>query len=769
MKRLYTIVAAALMAMAATTSAVAADKSKLSPQLVQIVNSHAAMARHHGGVALADGTAPVTDDVAVRADGTAPVTDGGAVRADNTVGSATIDVLLKLTVDASRDAVLQAYDGVLLGEVGRVLIVRLPLRQVGAMSDDSRVVRIEAERTPRPMLDMVPQQVGADKVVAGTELPHAFTGEGVVVGIVDSGFDYIHPFFRDGEGKTRVTWAADYLTGQKAVGTEAVTAALHGSDAATMYHGTHVAGIAAGSRVNDINDVFYQGIATGADIAEATINSVIGTDGSGLSSATSLQAFNDIFAWAKEQGKPCVINYSLGDAMSFADNRQLEEEGIRTLLQEPGRALVVSSGNSGGSARLAHKPADMTAGGAGIIFNDIDQYGTYFGIELKVKSGQSVTLRHTNSSYTTTKGELTLTAEELVQTTSATLGSKRLTVLLREQEADGYAVVYITAGMGTYTTSDRLLVTIEGAGDAWLYADPLCAPLENVAGVEGHQLAADGYSMTWPAEMDEVVAVGNIAHRLKIVTMANKYASQGGVVTPTDLTAYESTKGEGYLAKSSSVGPTLRGTVKPDVCAPGVNIVSAQGFFINDDTYYATAAWDMAALDTEYEEWGGLGGYFHMMAQTGTSMSAPVVTGTIALWMEADPTLTTERIKDVIAHSSRQPDADLSYPNSQYGHGEIDAYRGLLYIIDPTGIINVSRHQPRQAAFHLSGRQLSVDFDSDAQHDKTVLTIYATDGRMLLRQQGTAIDLSRLPQGVYAVQLTTGSSSTTGSTLIRLK
>ena len=38
-----------------------------------------------------------------------------------------------------------------------------------------------------------------------------------------------------------------------------------------------------------------------------------------------------------------------------------------------------------------------------------------------------------------------------------------------------------------------------------------------------------------------------------------------------------------------------------------------------------------------------------MIAESGTSMSTPVVTGIIALWLQADPTLTPAKIKEVLA------------------------------------------------------------------------------------------------------------------------
>ena len=681
----------------------------------------------------------------------------------------TVCVLAKFAEGADEEQLAARYHAEIVNRIGRVLIVRLPLACVTEMAADDDVLRVEAERAARPATDLLPGQIGADKVVGNngqTPLPQAYTGKGVIVGVVDAGFDYVNPFFRDADGRTRVTWAADYTRNTKFTTPEAVTEAMCSSDASTMLHGTHVAGIAAGSLVNDINDVYYSGIARESDIAMAAVNSEIGT--SGLSSASSLQAFSDIFAYADQQGKPCVINYSMGDAMSFVNNRLLEEEAIRTLLQKPGRALVVATGNAGGTCRLAHKESTLAAGGAGVCFNDYESYGTYFGIELKVKPTQSVRLRYTNSNYALVKGELTETVEQLMAGGQRLLGNKQLSVTHRGTTDDGYEVLYIgTASVLTsFTTAERVLVTIQGEGDAWIYADPLCAQLENVLSIDGHQTAAEGYSMAWPASMNEVISVGNIAHRLKIVTMANKYASQGGVVQPTDLTAYESTKGEGYLARSSSVGPTLSGGMKPDVCAPGVNIVSAQNFFINDATYDNYAAWDVAALDTEYETWGNLSGYYHMMAQTGTSMSSPAVAGTVALWMQADPTLTADRIKDILAHSCRQPDATLKYPNNQYGYGEIDAYRGLLYMLGLTGISELSQSQPRQTTFQLQGRRLTVTFATPEPHH--TLSVYSTDGRLLLSSESSSVSLSHLSPGVYAVQVTTGRRETTGSTLIRI-
>lgn len=681
-----------------------------------------------------------------------------------------LSVLAKFSPEADVADVCQRYGAESVRTIGDVHILLLPAAAVGDMAADNAVLRLEASAGRRTMTDLLPSQIGADKAQSNSagQLPQAFTGSGVVVGIVDSGFDFIHPMFRDANGTTRIKWASDYMTLKTYNNAAEVTAAAHSSDAATMLHGTHVMGIAAGSEVRDNafdeNYVYYSGIAREADIAVGAVNSEY-TDNR-LPSAQTVMAFADIFDYAEANNKPCVINYSMGEGLSFAANHTLEEEAISTLLKKPGRAIVVAAGNAGGTSRYAHKPAGVAVGGAGVCFNDYEQYGTSFGIELKVKPSHTVSLQYTNSNYSVTKGEVSMTADEWTSAASPMLGSKMLKAQQVGQTDDGYSIVYITTAsvMTTFETSERIKVTISGDDEAWLYADATCAQLENINSLPTHQLAEDGYSVCWPGAMDEVITVGNIARRLKIVTAANKYASQGGTVTPTDLTEWESTKGEGFLARSSSVGPTLRGDMKPDVCAPGVNIVSALNNFINENTEYDYASWFICHLDTEYEENYG---YSMMLAQTGTSMSAPAVAGTIALWMQADPTLTTDRIKDILAHSCRQPESSLTYPNNLYGYGEIDAYRGLLYMLGLSGIHEITQSQPQKTIFRLDGRQLHITFADGAPAHATV-RIFTADGRQILSTADTTVNLSSLSQGVYAVQVNTANSETTGSTLIRL-
>ena len=104
--------------------------------------------------------------------------------------------------------------------------------------------------------------------------------------------------------------------------------------------------------------------------------------------------------------------------------------------------------------------------------------------------------------------------------------------------------------------------------------------------------------------------------------------------------------------------------------------------------------------------------------------------------------LTKEDIIDVFAHTAKHYDSSLSYPNNEYGYGEIDAYAGLLYILGVDGI--VSPHQIGPSVFPLQ--------------DGETMTIYTTDGKRVERMESG---------NVYAIQIISPNPQRCGSMLIR--
>ena len=92
----------------------------------------------------------------------------------------------------------------------------------------------------------------------------------------------------------------------------------------------------------------------------------------------------------------------------------------------------------------------------------------------------------------------------------------------------------------------------------------------------------------------------------------------------------------------------------------------------------------------------------------GTSMSCPMVSGVIALWLQVCPTLTPEQIKDVFAHTCTHYDESLDYPNNDYGWGEIDALAGIEYISRVyTGIEENVTNKSKKTIYDINGMKIN--------------------------------------------------------------
>ena len=56
------------------------------------------------------------------------------------------------------------------------------------------------------------------------------------------------------------------------------------------------------------------------------------------------------------------------------------------------------------------------------------------------------------------------------------------------------------------------------------------------------------------------------------------------------------------------------------------------------------------------------------------------MTGGIALWLQENPTLTPDQVREIIMNTSTHTVSGITYPNNEYGYGLIDAEAGVEYI-----------------------------------------------------------------------------------------
>ena len=674
-----------------------------------------------------------------------------------------VSALSTLSLSCDAPAFFERHGCRLIDSVGHIYIVSIPIGEVAALSNNDTIERIEAERMPRPMMDVTPQQVNAMDVYSGTNLPQAYTGAGVVAGVFDSYYDFTHPAFRDANGDLRISYYYDFhwLNADGSMGhalesASEIAAQQHSLNTRNGIHGTHVAGIMAGSAVEGQ----YQGMAPEADIYLVDFNSdrVQFSNPDENTSAIAVLGFKKIFDKAAEAGKPCVVNFSSGESVIFTSQRVLEGEAMQALTG-PGRIIVSSAGNDGTRSCYLEKGADDFQAGTGI------QNGLHGGqiidIELITPGNQYVRFDFMGIGLAGggIEGTITFNTDSIDNsgshfTTTVSMGEVQLDVV-KSAYQDPRGTVYHIHGImpnPVYLLLCGATVLLTSNYPAYMYSDISYSPFLNVTSLPQYSFAKPGYSITWPAMLPGIIAVGATGYKNSIVNIDGQVNDEYISLAPDHI---------GYITKFSSCGPTFDGHIKPDVVAPGFNINAAYNSFYED----------FAGMRKNLTHTGTYNGQtYYYLAESGTSMAAPVVAGVIALWLQAKPDLTPAQALEVIRCTATHPEDTLTYPNNTYGYGQIDAYRGLLEVLNlPVSIPELSREQPQGVTFRVVDKHLYADFGNNVPQ-RMVFNIYSIDGRLMLSQSGkNPVDLSTLNTGVYAVQLITDSKVTTGSTLIRLQ
>ncbi len=594
-------------------------------------------------------------------------------------------------------------------------------------------------------------------------LPQAFTGKGVVAGVIDMGLDVTHPMFRDAQGNSRVKWYWDTYQNVVCDTPEKALAAGPALTSAITPHGTHVAGIMAGSEFAGIKGMAYD-----ADMMFTDFYPLLSTEQKQVlidelkkcfpdktflaqraenledSDIVLLAALKKIFDNADQLGQPCVINMSYGSRDLWKYTANTAREVIDEMLATPGHILVVGMGNDGLKNAYYEKKA-----GESVTVNIPSNYGKTL-----------VTWKRTDKApvlnFTRSQETLEVTFDKLLEAIPDWDPASDGTKVLEVKVEDSYNSVTLTY-MDQLSTTEDIVVMISGgfygqelftmtcdSEDAMKVLILDINANEDEAGSMGRHLG----TLSTLAGFDNVISVGAMHHRSFVKDInGNPFSAEKLAGTP------------GQLLPLSSCGPSLHGVIKPDVVAPGHNIISA---------FSGNTQHESMLINKVYEE-EKFGAKHALGAFTGTSMATPCVSGIIALWLEANPKLTMQEVKEILRKTSHQPEDAYTEKNNYYGWGEIDAYAGLLEVLGLTSSIqDLSTQQPAQAHFRMVGKTLHITMDDDASAQ---LKVYTTAGVLADEYsfEGNAtINLSHLPAGVYALQLNTGRKATTGSTLVRL-
>jgi len=672
------------------------------------------------------------------------------------------------TDETMTDETLSQYGCKKYAQIGNIAIVTVPLSQIAALAEHTAVKRVEASEPAHTTMDTVPQIINLLPAYETTAQHPAFTGEGVVVGLVDVGFDLTHPtFYNDAtlsQYRIKAFWDqlatcmddTRFPVGRDFVTAEDILAQGSAIDGRTQCHGTHTAGTAVGSGYGSP----YRGVAFGSDlclVANAVTEDTIyiaPQDYYKYTSATDALGFKYLFDYAESQGKPCVVSFSEGYTPYMDEDDRLYSEFIARLTG-PGRILVTSAGNENLYRCYANKPTGKDMAGAFIQTHRKDAL-----YRIMSDGPMELTLYAYGGEAGEPTNTLTLRSEDLLGRAMLTdtlfINSDTCTVKMTSYDLafeQGKTVYQLLLSGNRRLDKICQIALVAGNADSHVEifgsgSNPLCShetdPRWNAAEY-GHNILAPGC-------FEAPVTVGSTSHRMQFTNM-------DGTVIRDD---HEET--EHRLSWFSSEGPTMDGRNKPDVTAPGQYIMaSLSSYYL--EKHPKGDGWDIEHFDLNGRTyvWG---------AYSGTSMSTPIVAGTIALWLQAKPDLTRDDIIGIMQRTCRHPEEGLTYPNSRYGYGEIDAYRGLLDILQLSDIKAISQHQPKGVQVSAMNGQLRLVFDKTPTTPINI-SVYSTNGVLHFQQQLTVnsqevtLPLPRLTSGIYAVQLT-GDQHTTGSQLIRL-
>ncbi len=651
-------------------------------------------------------------------------------------GKTYISAFIKFNDDAAIDS-LTALGAIVRTRTASFATVYLPIDRAEEISELPNVDYVEMGSPVNVRMDEAKKATNADDVLNGNGLPQAFDASGVIVGVIDNGFEFGHPDFYDKaktELRIRRVWNQNLEGNAPAgfgYGTEYTTAdeiLAAGIDDTSTGHGTHVTGIIAGADDTDGHD--YAGLAQSADIVLVGMS-----EGNMLygDNTTVLDGIKYIYDYADEQGKPCVVNMSLGSFLGPRDGTSAFDQ-MCDELQGPGRLLVGSLGNDGGTT--CH--TSLTFDGAKsdtlkTLFKFTYTYTLVSYTEIWGSEGMDLTIIPVSVDMATGKVD-----ECLAPFTIAPGGAGSQTEYAFEGIEGTLSVAseinplndkpHISLFASFYYSNDRYLgfmVTSTKQGTVHVWADNVYSSFANY-GVEGFTAGDDTYT---PGE------IGGTGKRI---------ISVGGYVTRDHYEEYgiyhPSGEELGALASFTSKGPTADGRLKPEVCAPSSYIVSSISRYSTTTPRAQKVTWD------------GQSYYYGFMQ--GTSMAAPFVTGAMALWLQACPELTPEKAKEVLQSTSINDSftGDVR-ENGDYawGYGKIDVLGGIKECIKSSGIEETGTLLESPFVVLGDGSAVSVLFTRD--FDDAALTVVSIDGRMIssdARRSYAAGEELRLDAGNYA-------------------
>ena len=656
-----------------------------------------------------------------------------------------VRVLLRATDTETVAQAVEAMGGKANTVADQLLSITVPASGLQQLVGMDEVVRFYCPKETRMRNDASKVSTGVAQIHAGTGLDSPYKGQGVLIGIVDGGFQYNHPAFKDANGNTRIAkiWrqnVADELP------TSDITLINDGEEDT---HGTHVAGIAAGSEISVTSgpsSVNLGGMAPEATLLLATYKS-------------SSQDILDCMAWLKQEAaerqQPMVINASLGDYFHPCNSNS---EMIYPFNTYAGKGLVTCAAMGNEYETQIHAKVVLeNVGDEGYIILDPNTYMPNYLQGASEQTDGEREYEYVPGVYNISTQAFMPFSDEMLENSQNFLWSSYFDSGSHQQCFEYLILKYSDLGEELGISTDSIMPAIKFVATKANVTVHTWTEYNKYTTIDELGVEPDGdYLCCNIAAASRVIGVGSYDNKATFTSLKGNRKDYSSICTP------------GGLSFFSNRGPLLGGHIyKPTVLTPGFFVCSS----VNDTvkTYRSsdvTYAIDSNRQPVTYDEAAEGMEHFLYGVFAGTSMATPAASGIIALWLQANPELTpedvTEIIKQTALHDDLVPGTQGEYQVG-YGYGKMDAYAGLkkaLQMAEETGVEQaLEADQP--VTLQKTADAWRVLFNitvPQAQVSVSTLggaVVKSVDLGRQTRGSEQTIDLGGLQTGVYVVTIST--------------
>lgn len=692
------------------------------------------------------------------------------IEAVRTVGDYSPDSKYAVLISFDSDDALDGLD--VIARRDDMAIVRLTASEMEAVAALPSIRKLSLGTEATPCMNTARVVAGVDAARAGTELGGTkYTGAGVIAGMMDSGVDINHINFLDADGEPRATsvWTVKGASGTITKYQTPEKIKSFSTDNRESSHGTHVLGIMAGSYNGPADYAFYNsrgrvqikkqdapnsaipfyGVAKDAEIAAAC----------GDFTNSNVEIGAELVAnYAKEQGKPCVVNLSIGNTLGPHDGT---DDNCRWLDRIGEDAIVcVAAGNDGEvpiSLSKTFKSGDLSLrtitaasanaeGSVDIWGADNNVFGVTFGI-LDTNTGNITFSYGFNENL---KGESVYITGSYY-TASGYIHDSNFDTAFGTR---GAVIVTSNVDAANNRYSVRLNLQLGGSGNRYL-------PVITVTGKAGQHVdcysngdalfasrGLDGYT-----DGDASGSINGLACGYKTISVGSYDNVASWVILSGSQYTYNPSPVPGAISSFSSYGTTFDGRQLPEVCGPGGAVISSYSKY-----YVEGEDVDQTKICGRYNG-KSRNSYWDVMS--GTSMATPFVSGVIALWLQADPTLTVADVKRVIAETSTN-DAQTAVEAHRWGSGKINALAGLKNILNLSGISDVRNDEADVFISSADNRNYDIEAIGAVKLSAEVYSLAGVKVAAVSAEgQNATLSLDGVEPGVYVLRVATDKSAET--------